>query len=206
MAAGMEPVSCKPSEARLSDAADRRQDGGGVSGAALELWNGVREGMTPDQVASALPAPYHETFAPGAQFSEHPINDVVVAPAALLGHPAIANVSFVDHAATAVVLNIDPQSDDPEQSRSLALALASQFDTAYGHSLQLTKRAGGVTAAWRRGDLAIQLYYRPLPGQQPDPGGSVPPGFSVVFARDAPNRAPPFPPATIAGGKDGKGG
>jgi hypothetical protein len=159
--------------------------------------------MTPDQVVSVLPAPYHETFQPGAQFSEHPNSDVVIAPATLLGRPTIANVTFVDHAATAVVLNVDPQSDDPEQGRKLALALVSRFDAAYGPSVQLTKRDGAVFGGWRHGDLSIQLTYMPLPDQQR--GDSViPPGFSVSFTRYAPNLV--VPPATVAGGRAGQGG
>lgn len=198
MAAGMQPISCMPVGAKLSDAADRRREREDVTGAALELWNGVRGGMTPDQVVSVLPAPYHGTFPP-----DHPNSDVVIAPATLLGRPAIANVTFVDHAATAVVLNIDPQSDDPEQRRKLALALASQFDADYGPSLQLTKRDGAVFGGWRRGDLSIQLFYMPLP-DQPTGSSVTPPGFSVLFTRYAPNLV--APPATVAGGQAGQGG
>lgn len=198
MAAGMQPISCKPAGAKLSDAADRNRAREDVASAALELWNGVRRGMTPDQVVSVLPAPYHGTFPP-----DHPNSDVVVAPAILLGRPAIANVTFVDHAATAVVLNIDPQSDDPEQRRKLALALAGRFDADYGPSLQLTKRDGAVFGGWRRGDLSIQLFYMPLP-DQPTASSATPPGFSVVFTRYAPNLA--APPVTVAGGQAGQGG
>jgi hypothetical protein len=152
--------------------------------------------MTPDQVASVTPAPYRGAFPPGAQSSEHPNSEIVVAPAALLSHPAIANVTFVDHAAKAVVLNIDAQSDDQEQCRKLALALVSRFTAAYGPPLQLTKRDGAVIGGWRRGDLTIQLSYFPLPDQ--------PPGFSVLFTRYAPNLV--APPAIVAGGQAGQGG
>jgi TPR repeat protein len=106
MAAGLQPVSCKPSGAKLTDAVE---DEGGVSRMALEFWNGVREGMTPDQVASVLPAPYLEKYPPTA-----PNSDVMVAPTVLLGLPAVARVSFVGHAAKAVVFTIDLESDDAD--------------------------------------------------------------------------------------------
>lgn len=198
MAAGMQPISCKPAGAKLSDAADRRREREDVVGAALELWNGVRGGMTPDQVVSVLPASYHGTFPPG-----YPNSDVVIAPATLLGRPAIANVTFADHAATAVVLNIDPQSEDLEQRRKLALALVSRFDADYGPSLQLTKRNGAVFGRWRRGDLSIQIFYMPLP-EQPKGTSVTPRGFSVLFTRRAPNLV--APPATVAGGPADQGG
>ena len=177
MAAGMAPVSCKPSGAKVSGAAGTRRDQSGASGAALELWNGVREGMTPDQVASALPAPYHWVDPPAAPFDDHhPVSDGVLAPAALFGHPAIAQVLFDDHAAKIVNLIIDPQSDDPEQNLSLARALLSRFDAAYGVSLQVTDEGGAVSAVWRRGELSIDLEYMPLPDR--------PPTFMVVFKRE----------------------
>ncbi|MDB5445492.1 MAG: hypothetical protein JWQ97_809 [Phenylobacterium sp.] len=186
MAAGMQPVSCKPAGAKVSAPADRRQDQGGASGAALELWNGVREGMTPDQVAALLPAPYHWPTPPAAPFGDHhPVSDGVLAPAALFGHPAIAEVLFDDHAAKIVNLHIDPPSDNPEQNLSLARELLSRFDAAYGTSLQVTDQGGDLSAVWRRGDLSIDLEYMPLPDQ--------PPTFMVIFKREdaAEHRAAP---------------
>lgn len=204
MAAGMQPISCKPSGAKLSAAVARGGERENLAGKALELWNGVREGMTPDEVASVVPAAYRQTFEPGAQFSERPNSDVLLAPATVLGVPAFENVTFVDHAVAAVVLNIDHDSDDPEQGRQFALALAARFDAAYGPSVQLAKRDGAVFGTWRRGDLSVQLMYMPLPGLPAESSSPIPPGFSVSFTRLPPDLA--APPATVADGEARQGG
>ena len=190
MAAGLQPVSCKPSGAKLTEAVGRRQDAGGVSSTALEFWNGVREGMTPDQVASVLPAPYLEKYPPTA-----PNSDVMVAPTVLLGLPAIARVSFVGHAARAVVFAIDLQSHDADQNLHLARALGGRLDAAYGRSRQWTDQDGAVSGAWRRGDLAIQLISWPTPDRT----------ISVVFSGDGAQQAPSVP-AIVAHRETGRGG
>jgi hypothetical protein len=173
----MQPASCTPSRPGASGAAGPRQDQGGASTTALELWDGVREGMTPDQVASVLTAPFRVSAPVGAApFDDrHPVTDAVLAPAALFGHPAIAQVLFDNHGAKVINLMIDPQSDDPDQNLSLAHALLKRFDNAYGVSLQVTEEGGVVSGLWRRGDLSIDLEYMPLPDQ--------PPTFMVVFKR-----------------------
>ena len=179
MAAGMPPVSCKPSARRAASEAAAPDQNGAAGTAALELWNGVREGMTPDQVAARLTAPFR---APGpwpAPFDDHhPITDAVLAPAALFGHPAIAQVLFDDHAARVINLMIDPQSDDPNENLRLAREFLKRFDETYGVSLQVTDQGGALSALWTRGDLSIDLEYMPLPDE--------PPTFMVVFKRASP--------------------
>jgi len=185
MAAGMQPVSCKSSPAKVSNP-------GGIPATGLELWNGVREGMTPDQVASVLPAPFHMALPqqPSA-YSGPRYSDEVFAPAALFGFPAMAMVTFIDHAATDVEVNMNLQSDDPEQYRSLMAALASRLDAAYGPALDRSDQGMGPAGVWRRGDVAVKLTAKVFP--------NLPPSIEVRFMRDAPDpSAPPLDRSIVA--------
>ena len=177
MAAGVQPVSCKTQAAKAPDP-------GGAPAAGLELWNGVREGMTPGQVAALLPAPYRVTLPRGdISYPAPRYSDEVLAPAALFDQPAIAMVTFVDHVAAEVTLDFELQSDDPEAYRGFTRELAHRLEAAYGPARERSGLGGISTGAWRHGDLVIALGCKIFPDR--------PPTIEVTFRRDGsiPNRA-----------------